>query len=1513
MYPTIREVFSESVKRLYRLLGNSMGEGFWTLFCTGSECSNESGNECSSGILAIINPNSCINNVVVIAVDILLLFILLCFLMYRIASKKIIAPSQPYTFSTVSIVSVIFNAGLALAYLGLGIWIIIEKVDTYHTVLPLHGWLVYFFQGFTWLGLGFTINLSKPDLPHYAIMKFFSIFGFLIAFLLCGSSVWEFIMDETLSVLIVLNILCFPGSVLLLFSAFEGSNNAQGDLEVHDGDACYTPLPGAEQDITGDEISSDDNVTHFAKAGLFSKMTFWWLNPLMKKGKEKILENEDIPQLREADRARTLHSVFKVQLQKRKERHPSSSDPSVLTIIFFCQWKAILVSGFFALLKILAMTVSPLFLIAFIKVVDADAASRYDVYALTAGLFFVKIVESLSERQWFFRTRLIGLQVRSLISAAVYQKQLRLSNAAKMTHSPGDIVNYVTVDAYRIGEFPFWFHQIWSTNLQLFLSLLIIYFAVGAATLAALTVLILTVVVSSPLAKLQHEYQTKFMTAQNKRLRAITEALSNMKILKLYSWETNFKKVIEGFRAEELNWIAKVLSQKGYCNALFWTAPILAAAVTFWTCYFLGFTLTPSNVFTFLATLRILQEPIRLIPDVFGAFIEAKVSFSRIVKFLDAPELENRHTRKESGGKELEHSIFIIAPEISWDTSATKATLRDINLVVKPGEKVAICGEVGSGKSTLLAAILGEVPRINGVVQVYGTIAYVSQSAWIQTGTIQDNILFGSPMDHVRYREILQQCSLIKDLEILPFCDLTQIGERGVNLSGGQKQRIQLARALYQNAEVYLLDDPFSAVDAHTATSLFNEYVMGALAEKTVLLVTHQVDFLPAFNSILLMSSGKISRAAPYNELLASCQEFQDLVNAHNDTAGSERQVEYASTRKNKLAAKEIEKERTEVERKESSGDQLIKKEERETGDTGFKPYIQYLKHSNGFMHFSLSVLFLFMFIVGQLIQNYWLALNLQDYSVSRVKLFTVYSVIFCIMSIFLLFRSFMIVDLGYGASESIFSALLNSLFRAPMLFYDSTPVGRILSRVSTDMNIIDLEVGLKLAFAAGAIVSAYSIFLVLVVLAWPLMFLIAPTIYLTYLFQNYYFASAKELMRMNGTTKSAIASQLSESIAGAMTIRAFGQEKRLYSINLDFVDANSSADFNSFSTNEWLTERLEFLCAIVLSASAIAITWIDASSSGFIGMTLSYGLSLNVYLVTSVQLQCMIGNSIVSVERVEQYMHIPSESAQVIEDNRPAHNWPLVGKVEICDLKVRYRPNSPLVLRGINCIIEGGSKIGIVGRTGSGKTTLISVLFRLVEPTEGKVIVDDYDICTIGIHDLRSRLGIIPQEPTLFSGSVRFNLDPLSEHTDLEIWEVLEKCQLREAIQEKEEGLDSFVEQDGTNWSTGQRQLFCLGRALLKKSRILVLDEATASMDNATDSILQKTIRKEFADSTVITVAHRIPTVMDCTKVLAISDGLVVEYDEPTKLINNKGSLFGQLVKEYWSRSAKAGLHSED
>ncbi|KAL5539368.1 hypothetical protein UlMin_044411 [Ulmus minor] len=1459
-----------------------MREGLWSAFCRDLHCSNEDEKQCTSGFIALLYPFTCVNHFFVVLGDFLLLLMFLFLFCYKSSLRKRTSPSHSKHVSLVLIFSVILNVGL-----------VYEKVIIERTILPLHGWLVVVFQGFTWLVLGLILRFEKGRFSLSTSVKLCSVITFLFAAFVCFSSFWEAVESRVVSAKVIFDVLCLPGAILWLISAFQGFSYVKSDTGECD-DSLYASLI--------EENSFVDNVTPFAKAGFLSRMSFCWLNPLMKHGKDKMLEVSDIPLLPDEDQAQTCYSRYEEKMDKHKHGHES---PSIPLVIFSCQKKAILVSGFCALIKVLTLSTSPLFLKALIDIAEGKEAFKYEGYVMAAGLFLVKCLESLSERQWFFRTRLIGLQVRSLLSAAIYQKQLKLSNAAKVTLSPGEIMNYVTLDAVRISEFPYWFHQLWSTSLQLCLALLIVYYSVGLATIAALVAIILSVLASSPLAKLQHKYQSKLLMAQDKRLKAMTEALANMKILKLYAWERHFKNVIEMLRKEESKWILDVQSQKGYYVFLFWLSPIMVSAATFWACYFLGIALSTSRIFTFLASVRIVQEPIRLVPDVVGAFIEAKISLNRISSFLEAPELQSGHKRQKSDSQDHEQAISMIATGISWENNLVKATLSNINLVVRPGEKVAICGEVGSGKSTILAAILGEVPNIRGLVHVYGKMAYVSQSAWIQSGTIQENILFGSPMDPHRYQQVLRKSSLLKDHEMLPLGDLTEIGERGVNLSGGQKQRVQLARALYQAADIYLLDDPFSAVDAHTASSLFNEYVMGALSGKTVMLVTHQVDILPAFDSILFLSEGTIQRASTYDELLASNKEFQNLVNAQKDALGSEKNTNHAYFQTAKTKEKVIQRNYSKENSNRSSVEQLIKQEERETGDSGLKPYMQYLNQGKGFFHFSVATIFHVAFIVGQFGQNYWLAANIGNVFLGEARLITIYTVISCMLSLLLVLRSLFLVLLSFGVSLSIFPTLLGSLFRAPMSFYDSTPLGRILSRVSSDMSIIDLDLGFKLSYAIGATLIAYFIYVILVMLTWPVVFVVIPMVYLTVLLQRYYYASAKEMMRINGTTKSLVASHLAESIAGAMTIRAFEQEERFFSKDLELINTDASPYFHSFSANEWLILRLEILCAIVLSSSVLIMTLfsLEASASGFIGMALSYGLSLNAFLVSSVQANCIVENLFVSVERLEQYMHIPSEAEEVIEGHQLPHNWPLVGKVEICDLKVRYQPSAPLVLQDINCTFEGGHKIGIVGRTGSGKTTLVSALFRVVEPTEGKIIIDGIDISTIGLLDLRTCLGIIPQDPTLFNGSVRYNLDPLSQYTDQEIWEVLKKCQLGDAIREKQAGLNALVVQDGSNWSMGQRQLFCLGRALLKRSKILVLDEATASIDNATDAILQKTIRSEFADSTVITVAHRIPSVINCNMVLAITDGKLVEYEEPMKLMNREGSLFGKLVKEYWAR----------
>ncbi|KAJ1385406.1 P-loop containing nucleoside triphosphate hydrolase, partial [Sesbania bispinosa] len=1126
-------------------------------------------------------------------------------------------------YSNWQLVSTTVNSALGLVHLFLGIWVLEEKLRKSQTALPLNLWLLEFFQGVTWLLVGLTISLKSKELPR-TWLRLFSILIFLVSGIFCALSLFYANNSRELSLKVALDVLSFPGAILLLLCTYKESKYRDTDREIDE--SLYTPL--------NDESNKNDSISHvtlFANAGFFSKMSFWWLNPLMKRGKEKTLQDEDVPKLREEDRAESCYLQFLDHLNKQKQKDPSSQ-PSVLRTIILCHRREILISGFFALLKVLSLSSGPLLLNSFILVAEGNESFKYEGFVLAISLFLAKIIESLSQRQWYFRSRLIGVKVRSLLTAAIYGKQLRLSNSARLMHSGGEIMNYVTVDAYRIGEFPYWFHQTWTTSFQLCISLVILFNAVGLATIASLVVIVITVLCNTPLAKLQHKFQTKLMVAQDERLKASSEALVNMKVLKLYAWETNFKNVIEGLRNVELKWLSAVQLRKAYNTFLFWSSPVLVSAASFGACYFLNVPLHANNVFTFVATLRLVQDPIRTIPDVIGVVIQAKVAFARIVKFMEAPELQNANVKKRCFNDNMRGSISIKSADFLWEDNLPKPTLRNINLDVRPGQKVAICGEVGSGKSTLLAAILREVPNTQGTIDVYGKFAYVSQTAWIQTGTIRENILFGSAMDAQKYQETLHRSSLVKDLELFPYGDLTEIGERGVNLSGGQKQRIQLARALYQSADIYLLDDPFSAVDAQTATNLFKEYIMEGLAGKTVLLVTHQVDFLPAFDSVLLMSDGEIIQAAPYHHLLTSSQEFQDLVNAHKETAGSDRLVDVTSSKRHSNCAREIRK--TYVEKGKPSealkGDQLIKQEERETGDQGFKPYLQYLNQNKGYIYFSIASLSHLIFVIGQILQNSWMAANVDN------------------------------------------PQLLNSLFRAPMSFYDSTPLGRILSRVSSDLSIVDLDVPFGLLFAVGATTNCYASLTVLAVVTWQVLFVSIPMIYFAIRLQRYYFASAKELMRMNGTTKSFVANHLAESVAGAVTIRAFGEEDRFFAKNFDLIDVNASPFFHSFAANEWLIQRLETVSAVVLASAALCMVVLPPGTftSGFIGMALSYGLSLNNSLVFSIQNQCNISNYIISVERLNQYMHIPSEAPEVIEGNRPPVNWPVAGRVEIYELQ---------------------------------------------------------------------------------------------------------------------------------------------------------------------------------------------------------------------------------------------------
>ncbi|CDP20846.1 unnamed protein product, partial [Coffea canephora] len=506
-----------------------------------------------------------------------------------------------------------------------------------------------------------------------------------------------------------------------------------------------------------------------------------------------------------------------------------------------------------------------------------------------------------------------------------------------------------------------------------------------------------------------------------------------------------------------------------------------------------------------------------------------------------------------------------------------------------------------------------------------------------------------------------------------------------------------------------------------------------------------------------------------------------------------------------------------------------------------------------------------------------------------------------------ILMRIFLLTFMGLKTSQIFFKGILHSILHAPMSFFDTTPSGRILSRASNDQTNIDVFVPLFTNFFISMYITLFGIIIITCQNAWPTVLLLIPLGWLNYWFRGYYLATSRELTRLDSITKAPVIHHFSESISGITTIRCFRKQERFCQENVNRVNSNLRMDFHNYGCNEWLGFRLELMGIFILCISALFMIVLPSTiiKPENVGLSLSYGLSLNSVLFWAIYVSCALENKMVSVERIKQFTNIPSEAAWKKEDCLPSPEWPSKGNVELIDLQVRYRPNTPLVIKGITLSIKGGEKIGVVGRTGGGKSTLIQVFFRLVEPSEGRIIIDGIDISTLGLYDLRSRFGIIPQEPVLFEGTVRSNIDPIGQYSDEEIWKSLERCQLKEVVAAKPDKLDSLVVDNGENWSVGQRQLLCLGRVMLKRSKLLFMDEATASVDSETDGVIQMIIREDFSSRTIISIAHRIPTVMDCDRVLVIDAGKAKEFDKPSSLLE-KPSLFGALVEEYANRSSE-------
>nr|CAB3219625.1 multidrug resistance-associated protein 1-like [Phallusia mammillata] len=1282
----------------------------------------------------------------------------------------------------------------------------------------------------------------------------------------------------------------------------------------------------------------------------FSLLTFWWMNELFARGNKRDLKEEDLPHLKERDTSlavcQRLEKNWNAEIKKAKDE---ARRPSLIKAVWKTYGANWLLYGIGAFFEQGVSIISPLFLARLLQYFE-NRASLTEAYWCAAGLTLVSFLFPLFHLWYFHLCEKIGWHIRIATCALMYKKTLVLSQKSLASTTTGQIVNLGATDVIRFDYLPLFLHYLWIGPVMIVVVEYLLWQNVGASSFVGIGFVIFGLLCQGMFGRLFGKIRGKMALQTDKRVRLINEIISAMRVVKMYAWETPYKTMVGKVRRNEIQKVLMASLLKAWNISMTYTAPKLITLATFVVYVYLGGQLSSSKVFAVIAWFNVLRIPVGIFtPFAVEKLAESRVSFRRIETFLLLGELDKCEEISSTNKEKSSHPKIVFdrlcatwddvnlgfnhnEPDLHKNAAANGNGLKDINFTMDNSSLVAVIGPVGSGKSSLLSAILKELPPKSGKVEISGRVAYVSQTSWVFSGSLKENILFGEKYDAQRYNQIIDGCALRKDIESLENGDQTLVGERGVSLSGGQKARVNLARAAYrENTEIILLDDPLSAVDANVANHIFHQCICGFLKNRIRVLVTHQLQILQHVDQILVLKEGQISASGTFEELQEDGTDFAALLRRKEDEDNSIQHT-VAKDMENgdiSLGSEQIENDKN-PENQVDFVAKIAQEETKSQGSIGWKSYIKYLT-VNKFMFICLIFIILAsntLFVLTDWWMSVWATRSeeffanqtiFQVNTTSEMRANPVFfnnqyyiNILAYLTGGFAFFFSLQTTIQKYHlamAGKAMHNKMLEAILLAPIRFFDINPTGRILNRFSKDMGQID-EV-LPLVFTEVVILSGIVLTVVIVAVVvnyFAVIPLIPLSIYFVWL-RRYYIKTSRDIKRMEGINRSPVFAHLSTTIQGLATIRAFRMHENFEQKFHHLQDLHSGAWYGFICGARWFALRVDLISTLFIGAVAflsVITRSVSDLNAGQVGLTVIYATQLLGLLQWVVRQSAEIENQMTSVERIQQYCKIPSEPPHYISDPPTPSDWPSAGKIQMHNVTFAHYEGAQNVLHDVSATIYPNEKIGIVGRTGAGKSSLICCLFRLNELSSGKITVDGVDISKLGLTALRSSISAIPQDPVLFAGTLRNNLDPFSSYSDDNLWDVLAQVQMKETVETFPQKLEMELAESGSNFSVGQRQLLCLARAILRRNKILVIDEATASVDIRTDKLIQETIRNSFKDCTVITVAHRVNTIIDCDRVMYLQTGRLVEFDAPHKLLLDAKSSFTEMVNALGSAESK-------